>query len=92
MKRLDELNQAGSCLNKAEDDEPIFVIRAKDPIGASTVRQWALEAERSGQHRPAKVANARALATQMDDWRRDLEDGIIVLRKRNWWQRLTGRS
>ncbi len=91
MKRLDEINQPGSCLNKAQDDEPIFVIRAKDPVGASAVRQWAHEAERSGMHGDNKIAAARALAEDMDDWRHDLEDGIITDRKRSLWDRICGR-
>lgn len=89
MKRLDEINRPGSCLNKAHDDEPIFVIRAKDPVGASTVRQWAIEAERSGMHGDDKIADARALAEDMDDWRHDLEDGLIEGRPRSLWERLT---
>lgn len=41
MRKKDEIATATSCLNKAADDEPIFVLRAKDPLGAVMVRQWA---------------------------------------------------
>lgn len=30
------------CLAKAEDDEPIFVLLARDPIGAELVALWAM--------------------------------------------------
>ena len=30
-----------SCLKKATDDEPIFVLRAQDQLSADCVRDWA---------------------------------------------------
>ncbi len=67
MKRIDEVNDNNSCLNKAAADEPIFVIRAKDIVGAETVRHWAAIA--ALRHEPEKIAEARTLADQMDVWR-----------------------
>lgn len=41
MLKRDELSDAGSCLNKAEDNEPLFVLRANDPLAPAIVSMWA---------------------------------------------------
>lgn len=79
LKR-DEIANPNSCLNKAADDEPIFVLRANDPVAASIVRAWAVEytEEKLDQSTDcvltnaqlAKAQEARGLANQMDAWRR----------------------
>lgn len=66
IKRL-ELSTPTSCLNKAADDEPVFVLRAKDPIAALVVRYWAHLAD--DVHELEKRKEARELANQMDVWR-----------------------
>lgn len=66
--KKEELLNPQSCLNKAADHEPVFVLRAKDPLAANAVRDWADSAERHGLH-PEKTAEARELANHMDDWR-----------------------
>ena len=54
-------------LGKAQDDEPIFVLRAQDTLAPALVRRWADEAERAGC--PAvKVIEARAVADAMEQW------------------------
>lgn len=54
-------------LGKAQDDEPIFVLRAQDRLAPALVRRWADEAERAGC--PAgKVAEARTVADAMERW------------------------
>jgi hypothetical protein len=40
MLKAMELKDPNSCLNRAEDDEPIFVIRANDELAPSIVRNW----------------------------------------------------
>lgn len=67
MKKQLELSTPTSCLNKAAPDEPVFVLRAKDPLAPITVRHWATMSE--GKHEPAKLAEARNLASEMEDWR-----------------------
>lgn len=68
MRKDKELATPTSCLNKAANDEPVFVLRAKDPHAASAVEYWAKQAEASGLHAPAKCAEARQLASEMRDW------------------------
>lgn len=67
MKKRDELRDPKSCLNKAQAEEPVFVLRGKDPVGAAAVRHWATMAD--GVHEPEKIKEALKLADQMDDWR-----------------------
>jgi hypothetical protein len=69
MKKRDEIEQPSSCLNKAHEDEPVFVLRANDPIAPEAVETWARQAELSGAHEPHKIVEARALAQTMRDWR-----------------------
>jgi hypothetical protein len=77
LKR-DEIANPESCLNKAADDEPIFVLRANDPVAASIVRAWADEyVEHKREYNTdgclthkqlSKAQEARGLANQMDAW------------------------
>lgn len=63
------IDDPNSCLNKAADDEPVFLIRAKDMIGGMSVRYWAHLAQDTKAHEPAKIAQARHVASEMDEWR-----------------------
>lgn len=66
MLKCQELLDPQSCLNKAAATEPVFVLRATDPIAAQTIRHWATMAE--GRHEPYKVAEAREVAEQFEKW------------------------
>jgi hypothetical protein len=77
LKR-DELINPEGCLNRAANDEPIFVLRANDELAASVVRVWAqyyyarkvaLHGDLTTKQRK-KYDEALQLAQQMDDWRR----------------------
>jgi hypothetical protein len=66
------------CLEKAADDEPIFVLRAQDKLAANTVRHWAREflkahggvlSEQIDPKVIAKYKEAHALADKMDAWK-----------------------
>jgi hypothetical protein len=67
--KADELRDPLSCLNKADAEEPIFVLRAKDPLFAQTVRLWVEMA--IGMHEPDKRLEARALAEMGAKWREE---------------------
>lgn len=66
-----------SCLSKAKDDEPIFVLKSTDELAPDIVREWAeryLEVKSrpeggmsAGQYE--KYKEAKALADQMEAWR-----------------------
>ena len=69
MRKRDELADPDSCLNKADDDEPIFVLRAHDPLASTCVRSWAAAAAQDTVHNDAKIQSANMLADTMDNWR-----------------------
>lgn len=76
MIKRDELSIGTSCLSRASHDEPVFVLRAHDPLAPEIVRHWArryqftktdanghtTEAQRS------KFLEAFFLADQMEAW------------------------
>lgn len=66
MIKSEELRDLQSCLNKAGRSEPIFILRAKDPIASMAIRHWATMAY--GLHEPSKIKEARDFADAMDDW------------------------
>ena len=65
--KVDHLADPNSCMGRAAEDEPVFVLRAKDLCAAAVVRFWANMA--SEVHDPGKVADARAVADAMDKYR-----------------------
>lgn len=52
---------------KIPAEEPVFLLRAQDPVAADLVRQWANETEDLGGA-PLIVALARGQADLMDQW------------------------
>lgn len=67
MLKRDEVNNPNSCLNKAADDEPVFVLRAGDELAADVVRDWAARAAAAGAPED-KVEGALAEARAMEAW------------------------
>jgi hypothetical protein len=63
--KLEELNDPNSTLNKAADDEPIFILRAQDMTAPQTVLEWM---QRNPQIGEAKFAEARDCADAMRAW------------------------
>jgi hypothetical protein len=65
-----------SCLTRAADDEPLFVLRAHDELAPDIVRAWA-ERYRAHKAKTApltdreyrKYLEALSLAETMDAWR-----------------------
>ncbi len=53
------------------DDEPVFLIRAVDPVGAATVEAWADLAEAIGTE-PRLVHAVREWVVQMETYRAGL--------------------
>lgn len=75
-----------TCWNRAEPDEPIFVLRANDPAAPVTVVMWAARylIDKGGMRNmtPAQIEkyhDAMGLAKLMRDWRikkQGLDDDI----------------
>lgn len=57
-----------SCLSKVRDDEPIFVLRARDPFAAMCVEQWASLAYHAGVNKD-KVDGAMQIVKMMIHWK-----------------------
>jgi hypothetical protein len=57
----------GRTLGEIADDEPVFVVRARDRAAPASVRAYASEAERLGAS-PRLVASARAHADAMEQY------------------------
>lgn len=55
------------CYNAAEDDEPMFVLLARDPHAPFLVELWATFRELHAGN-PSKVAEARKCANDMRSW------------------------
>jgi len=84
MLKENEISIPTSCLNKAADDEPIFVLKSTDELAPATVRQWAVWYRQSKQaadewtsEREAKYREAMQLAAQMEEWRALKVDGRL---------------
>lgn len=65
MKKALEITNSDSCLSKAGDDEPIFVLRAQDKFAPALVELWAILVEAANPNAADKVAEARRLAQAM---------------------------
>lgn len=76
-EEIDRFYKGLGCLGRANDNEPIFVLRGQDRLAPACVRLWAdmLEVHANqhytGKTRKAMVAkaqDARALAHRMEEW------------------------
>lgn len=77
MKKADELSNPDSCLNRAADDEPLFVLKATDALAPTLVREWVaryihdkVRNKSFGPREVAKADEAFTVAEQMEDWNR----------------------
>jgi hypothetical protein len=59
------------CYEKAEPDEPIFVLLGRDSRASGLVMQWAAYESGRADGDPAKVAEAEACAKAMRQWYAD---------------------
>jgi hypothetical protein len=52
MRKKDELSDPTSCLNKAHDNEWLFVLLGRDAAAPVAVRAWIEERIRLGKNKP----------------------------------------
>lgn len=69
MLKHDELADPNSCLNKANDEDFIFVLIQKDIAMADTIRFWCSKRIVMGKnkHDDPKIKEAMALADKLDE-------------------------
>lgn len=68
--KRENVNDPSSCLNKAREDEPIFILRAHDRVAPAAVRDWAHRAHANGNASQLKVDGAMEVALEMERWQR----------------------
>lgn len=72
MMKLQEVLDPNSCLNKARDDERIFVVLERDRAMSGTIRSWIQIRLQLGLNLPgdAQITEAMELATALEnEWR-----------------------
>lgn len=66
---IQDIHQSTSFPSSSiQDDEPVFLLRAKDPAAAIAVDMWADLVEDQGGD-PALVRRVRQWALEMTEWR-----------------------
>lgn len=83
MRKCEELIDPGSCLNKARNDELLFVLLERDRAFPATVRFWAEERIRLQLNLPGdpKIVSARAVADEVENMPPPLEPGYYWYRE-----------
>jgi hypothetical protein len=61
MIKRDELSEPESCLNKARDNERLFILLARDPAAPAAIRAWVSERIRLGKNTPSDPQLCEAL-------------------------------
>jgi hypothetical protein len=71
MRKVDELSQPTSCLNKAKDNEMLFVLLGRDRAAADTVRFWCQMRVKYKKNAPddPQIREALACANTMEEER-----------------------
>jgi hypothetical protein len=73
---LDATARGEGCLGKSADDEPVFVLVARDVFATSAVDDWIRAAERAGVNTD-KLEDARRVRVAMRAWRLAHDGGKV---------------
>lgn len=76
MTRSKELSDPNSCFSKAKEDEPMFVLLARDVMAPDIVREWCRQRIKFLNQSPAdeQIKEAMAIAQQMEEWKANHRD------------------
>ena len=76
MIKRDEISEPESCLNKARDNERLFVLLARDAAAPVAIRAWVAERLRLGKNKldDAQIREALDCAARMEIERRESEE------------------
>ena len=71
MRKVDELSNPNSCLNKAKDDEMLFVLIGRDVAAPQAIRAWVEARIKLGKNQrdDAKIIEALQCAQKMEESR-----------------------
>lgn len=69
MRKTEELSNPNSCLNKAKNDELVFVLLARDSVSAETIRFWCQKRVQYKKNAPndPQILEALACADKMEE-------------------------
>lgn len=63
MRKSEELSNPRSCLNRAKDDEILFVLLGRDKDTPGTIRDWVARRVKKGKNEITDPEILEALAT-----------------------------
>jgi hypothetical protein len=69
MRKTEELSDQNSCLNRAKDDEMLFVLLGRDIAAPAAIRAWCRERIRLGKNdfeEDEQIAEALQCAVAME--------------------------
>ena len=71
MRRIDEFTNPDSCFNKADNEEPVFVLLARDPSAPIAIRVWVALRIKDGKNQmgDTQTTEALKLADEMEFYR-----------------------
>lgn len=68
MTKAEELEHG--TLSRVQEDEPLFVLRAKDAVAVEVVEAWVEAARKLGAP-SSKIREAENLIARMRDWQKE---------------------
>jgi hypothetical protein len=73
MIKRKEVSDPTSCLNRATDDEPVFVLLGRDVSAPTTIKYWIADRISQGKNvrSDPEIRDAELMADYMEGWRRD---------------------
>ena len=85
MTKANEKVDENSCLNRAYDDEPLFILRAKDPLFCNLINIWIEARVKYGLNSPYdnKIQEARNIMQLGSLWRKQNPDKIKVVKEKS---------
>lgn len=71
VTKRENLLELHSCFNKAEDDEPLFILLGRDASAPVALRFWIEDRIKRGKNKrdDPQIQDAERVITQMQDWR-----------------------
>ena len=68
MRKIQELADPNSCLNRADDDEMTFVLLGRDICAPDTIRDWVSRRVNTGKNKlsDAQIQEALTCADRME--------------------------
>lgn len=68
MLKADELGNPNSCMNRARDDEDLFVLMGRDIAAPATIRFWCTQRVTLGKNEASdtQIREALACASRME--------------------------